>query len=295
MRIAVAALLAVALAGCGEPKLLGPGDLEKPALPTPPTRIAYGPGASQYVEQWRVMGRGRRASPLVILIHGGCWQSEYGADLMHGMANALKQEGYRVYNIEYRRLGEPGGGYPGTFQDVAAAVEKIASLENNLSRLVLVGHSAGGHLALWVSARPVLPETSPLYSENPTPIPAVLSLGGAGDLEAAAADPAFSGACGKETIAQLVGAGTRDSDPYADTSPARLPIPGVRQLMMHGEREQVAPPALGEAYAVKVSEEGAEARFIPVPDAGHFEVISPGSPGWSKVLQELDTLTRNMS
>jgi acetyl esterase/lipase len=226
MRMLFALLAAGALVGCGEPKLMEAGDLKPPVAPTPPTRVTYGPGPSQFVEQWPVVGRGKRVAPLVVLIHGGCWKAEYGADLMHGMANTLKQEGYRVYNIEYRRLGEPGGGYPGTFQDIAAAIDKIAEGQRDLSRLVLIGHSAGGHLALWASARPSLPDGSPLRTENPTPVPAVLSLGGAGDLEAAAADASFSGACGKGTIAQLVGAGARQGDPYADTSPPASPPPG---------------------------------------------------------------------
>lgn len=284
----VAAGLLAMTAACARPAVMSAGDLQ-PSAARPDARVPYGPEPSQFAELWTPPGAGPH--PVVIMLHGGCWQAAYGLDLMNAAADDLRRRGYAVWNVEYRRLGEPGAGYPGTFQDVAAAVEALRAQAGprrlDLDRLVAVGHSAGGHLALWAAARPALPAGSPLTTADPLPIPAVLSLGGVGDLEAAAADSAFSGACGRETIARLVGAAER-ADPFADTSPVRLAMPGVRQVMLHGALEQIAPPALGRAYmAVKG---GQDVDVIVPPNAGHFEVITPGAPAWNAVVAQIARL-----
>jgi acetyl esterase/lipase len=297
LRTAVAAAvlaLGLAMIGCAptEPPVLSHTDL-KPTTARADARIPYGSEPSQFVELWRPEGPGPH--PVVAVLHGGCWQAQIaGLDIMDPAAADLRRRGYAVWNAEYRRLGEPGGGYPGAFQDVGAALDALRTAAPahslDLNRLVVIGHSAGGHLAQWAATRPALPEGSPLRTAAPLPIPAVISLGGLGDLEASAADPTATRACGDDTIARLIGAAERPGDAYADTSPARLPAPGVRQVLIHGEREQIAPVGLAQAYAARAKARGETVEIRTVP-GGHFEPITPGTPAWEAVLAEIARLT----
>jgi acetyl esterase/lipase len=294
MRRAAAAAFALVLltvtGACASPPLLSHTDL-KPSPAKADARVAYGPEPSQFAELWLPAGAGPH--PVVAIVHGGCWRAEV-ADLtiMNAAAADLRRRGYAVWNIEYRRIGESGGGYPGTYLDVGAALDALRREARprglDLSRLAALGHSAGGHLALWASARASLPTASPLRTADPLPVPAVLSVGGVGDLQDAARDLSFARACGEATFGQLIGGAP---DPYADVSPSRLRAPGVRQVMLHGEREQIAPLALGRSYAAQAAARGETVAVIAVP-GGHFEVITPGTAAWSRVVESLADLTR---
>ena len=150
-------------------------------------RIAYGPDALQFGELWLPRRQGRH--PVIVLIHGGCWRADLpGLELMDYMAADLRDRGYAVWNLEYRRIGHPGGGYPGTFRDIAAGVDHLRTIAAphslDLRRVALAGHSAGGHLALWAAARDRLPAESPLRTARPLPIRGVVSLAGITDLDA---------------------------------------------------------------------------------------------------------------
>lgn len=267
----------------------------RPTAAIPDARVPYGPAPSQFAQLWLPPGPGPH--PTVALLHGGCWRADVaGLDIMDPVAADLRRRGFAVWNIEYRRLGEPDGGYPGTFRDVAAALDALRTEAPRrnlaLDRLVLVGHSAGGHLAQWAAARPALPPESPVRTPDPLPVPAVVSLGGLGDLEAAAADPAARSACGEDTVARLIDAAERTNDPYADTSPARLPAPGVRQVLIHGALERIAPERLGRSYAAKAAARGEAAGVRVLPNAGHFEPVAPGTPAWTEVAALIEELAR---
>lgn len=278
-------------AAAADPPLLSHADL-RPSAAKADARVRYGLAPSQFADLWLPAGPGPH--PVVAVVHGGCWQASV-ADLtiMDPAAADLRARGWAVWNVEYRRVGEPGGGYPGTYADVAAAFDALhaeaAPRRLDLRRLVAVGHSAGGHLALWAAARPGLPPASPLHDPDPLRVPAVLSLGGIGDLADAAADPSFSRACGAEVFGRLVGAGP---DPYAHASPSRLSAPGVIRVMLHGAREQVAPVRLGHAYAAQAATRGETVRVMELPAAGHFEVITPGTSAWAIVVDTLSELAR---
>ena len=258
-------------------------------------RIAYGPGPQQFGELWLPATPGPHK--VVVLIHGGCWLADLpGLELMTYAADDLKRRGFAVWNIEYRRLGHAGGGYPGTFEDVAHGVDFLRTLAPtyglDLHRLVLVGHSAGGHLALWDAARPRLAKASPLAGGDPLPITGVVTLAGIDDLEAyRSSGPDACG--GPATIDQLIGAGQRGTaDLYADTSPpALLPI-GVRQAIISGDLDPIVPEPFGRDYAAKARAAGDAVQVIDIPGAGHFELIDPNAAAWKTIAPVIEQLSR---
>lgn len=261
---------------------------------TKPTEvIPYGPGAHQFGELWLPTGRGPFRT--VVLIHGGCWLAALpGTELMAYIADDLRAHGYAVWSIDYRRIGEAGGGYPGTFQDVAAALDKLKTLAPahglDLSMLVVIGHSAGGHLGLWAAARRKLPKESPLFSPDPLAVRGVASLAGIDDLNAYRADG--PDACGgPDTIDALVGAKSRSGDLYADTSPAALLPIGVPQAVISGALDPIVPPQFGWDYAMAAAGAGDKVRELNIAGAGHFELIDPTSDAWAKIRIEIDVLT----
>jgi acetyl esterase/lipase len=254
----------------------------------PDARIAYGPAPSQVVELFLPKGKGPH--PVVVLLHGGCWLKEFeGLPQTSGVAADLAKRGLAVWNVEYRRLGEPGAGYPGTFLDVAAAVDRIRTeakrYDLDPGRVVAAGHSAGGHLALWAAARHRLSKTSPLYAADPLPILAVVSLAGVGDLKAQ--EEALPLACGKDTIRDLLSMQTR-SEPFADTSPGELLPTGVKVVMIHGVYDHVLPPYSGLDYVRKVRAAGDAAEVMAIPDAGHFDLVIPTTPAWKVVAAAIE-------
>jgi acetyl esterase/lipase len=161
---------------------------------TDATRIAYGTGTLQFGELRVPAGRGPH--PVVIIVHGGCWVAKLGKlddravalDLLRPIAADLTANGFATWNLEYRRLGNDGGGWPGTFQDIAAGADHLrriaAKNQLDLTHVVAIGHSAGGHLALWLAARPKLPKSSELYVKDPLLLKGVVDLDGPGDLKA---------------------------------------------------------------------------------------------------------------
>ena len=189
-------------------------------------RIAYADGEHQYGELWLPDAdrHGEGSYPLVVMVHGGCWRAEIPGTILQDQLNAdLRRRGIAVWNITYPRVGHETGGYPGTFQSVALAVDEVRDIAPehpiDLTRTVIMGHSAGGHLALWAAARARL-ETGPLLGFDDAPfIPdAVITLAGINDLEAYSARG--PGRCGEPDIVDaLIDAEGRAGDLYADTSP----------------------------------------------------------------------------
>ena len=160
-----AAALAAQATGAGAAKLMDWPDLLGRPLPAPSEKIAYGPDPMQFGELWIPDGKG--PFPVVLMVHGGCWLSGVAKlSIMNYAADDLRQRGIAVWNIEYRGVDRPGGGYPGTFQDVAAGADALATIAPahhlRLDRVVALGHSAGGHFVLWLAARSRLPAGSAL-------------------------------------------------------------------------------------------------------------------------------------
>jgi acetyl esterase/lipase len=264
---------------------LRPRDVD--ALPSRPAdaRVAYGTDPLQFGDLRLPKGTG--PFPVVIVIHGGCWVSRY-ATLQNtaALSDALRDAGVATWNIEYRRSDSKGGGWPGTFVDVADAADHVRALAKqhplDPSRVVVAGHSAGGHLALWTAARARIPKDSELFRESPLPVVGAVALGGPGDLRdftTYARD-----VCAEPVVEQLMG-GTpaQVGSRYAHGSPAELLPMGVRQVLIVGAQDGVMPERAREAYVARARRAGDRAEAIVVPDAGHFEVIAPTSAAFPVV------------
>ena len=273
-------------------RLLTPADLEKLPSRPPDHRVAYGTESSQYGEL-RVP-RGAGPHPLVILIHGGCFKAAYAtAQYFGAMADALKAAGIATWNIEYRRLGESGGGWPGTYLDVARAVDHVRVIAKdhrlNLDRIVVVGHSAGGHLAMWTASRSRLPASSDVYVANPLKVRGVVNLAGPMDLTANIAG--YEGLCRDTVITSLLG-GTPSGVPqrYQHASAIKLLPLGTPQVIVVGEHEEFVPLSLIDGYVKAATEAGDRVRRILIPGAGHFEVASPLAFTWPQVESAIRSL-----
>lgn len=254
----------------------------------PTQHVAYGPAPSQFAELFQPSGDG--PFPVAVIVHGGCWTKEFGGiTQMHNMAGALRQQGIAVWNVEYRRFDEEGGGYPGMYHDVGTALDRLRALAPerrlDLSRIVLVGHSAGGHLAQWAASRARLPRSSPLYVADPLPVPTVISLGGLADLRNE--QSLIKTSCDRD-MAQLAGtASAARPDIFADTSPAELLPAGVRTVLIHGEFDTISPLRAGQAYARRAQAAGDHAEVIVLPGGSHYDEVAASSPSWTIVSAQI--------
>jgi acetyl esterase/lipase len=273
-------------------KLLTPQDLDALPRRAPDRRISYGDDPQQYGELRVPSGPGPH--PLAILVHGGCFKAAYAkADYMAPIADALKDEGIATWNIEYRRLGDAGGGWPGTYRDVGHAVDFLRTLATpyhlDLARVVVVGHSAGGHLAMWAAGRSRVPRTSAIYAANPLPARGALDLAGPLDMSAHIAE--YEGLCRDSVITTLLG-GTPAAHPdrYAQASPIKLLPYGLPQVVVVGTYEEFVPMPLVRSYADAARRAGDSVRVILVPNAGHFEIASPSSFAWPPINRAIRAL-----
>lgn len=252
-------------------------------IPPPPAdeRLAYGTDPLHFGDLRLPAGPGPH--PLVIFVHGGFWRAEYALDYFgHACAN-LAADGIATWNIEYRRIGNHGGAWPGTFLDVAAAADHVRALALDYpidtDRVIAVGHSAGGHLALWLAGRNRIPAGDVLHTYNPLHLRAAISLGGVADLR-----QAWDLGLGEGVVRELLG-GTPDecSERYAATSPADLLPLGIPQTLIHGELDIPVPYSTCQDYAARAVASGDTVTFIGLPNTGHFEIVDPRAPQWQRV------------
>jgi len=261
----------------------------------PDRRISYGIDPSQFGELRIPSVTGPH--PLVVLIHGGCFKA--GPARAHrlgglgAMADALKADGIATWTIEYRRLGEPGSGWPGTYLDVGRAVDHVRAIAGehhlDLSRVVVVGHSAGGHLAMWTAGRRRLTTASELYVANPLPVRGVMDL--AGPVDMTANIPGYEALCRDTVITSLLG-GTPAAVPdhYAQASAIKLLPLAIPQVLVLGSHEEYVPVSLVDAYVQAATQAGDQVRRILIPGAGHFEIASPLSFAWPQVRAAIGSL-----
>jgi acetyl esterase/lipase len=249
-------------------------------------RLAYGDDAQQFGELYLPDGTGPH--PVVILIHGGFWRVPYDLTLMSGLAQDLARRGIAAWNIEYRRVGDAGGGWPGTLQDVAHAADYLhtvaATYALDLHRIVPIGHSAGGQLGFWLVGRPRIAADSPLAALATTPLSCVgaVSLAGALDLE-----HTWRLNLGKGAAAEFLGGAPGDvPERYAAASPAALLPLGVPQVLIHGTSDDRVLLEVSQAYAHKAQAAGDPVTLIELPGADHFVLIDPTSAAWGTTLEE---------
>jgi acetyl esterase/lipase len=245
---------------------------------TPPLApvIRYGDGPDQVANLHLPAPEGG-PWPVVVLVHGGFWRERWDRTTTTPLARDLAARGYLAWNVEYRRVGQRGGGWPGTFADVAAAVDALAEVEEaDLDRVAAIGHSAGGHLALRLAAR----------ADARVRLRAAISLAGVADLERGALDVLGDGA----VIEFLGGHPHEVPQHYAAASPAALLPLRVPQLLVHGTEDEIVPPAQSRDYAAAAAAAGDHAELIEVAGADHTDVIDPRHAAWAAVTERLPRL-----
>jgi acetyl esterase/lipase len=227
--------------------------------PEPGERHVYGSEPLQFGDLRRPRGPGPH--PLLIVVHGGAWKATYNLTHAGHLCGALRDEGYATFSVEYRRIGDPGGGWPGSFDDVLAATDYALALERiDRARIGIAGHSAGGHLALLAGAERSLP---------------VIAL-------APVSDP---DGWQNDAVAAFFGDGSRDG-----SSPLRrLPL-GVRQVHVHGTDDESVPFGMSVAFVEAARAAGDDAELVPLEGAGHFEAIDPQSRDWPRVVEAVRSL-----
>jgi acetyl esterase/lipase len=235
-------------------------------------RHAYGADPVQFGELYRP-ARAEHAG-VVVVIHGGFWRPRYDLELGRPLAADLAAHGYTAWNIEYRRVAA-GGGWPATVDDVAAAIDCLALLDVDTSAVVTVGHSAGGHLAVWAAGR----------TGARVPVTAAVAQAGVLDLGTAART-----GVGQTAVQDLLGGEPDDvPDRYAAADPlARVPAP-VPVLCVHARGDDVVPIAQSTAYVAAARAAGGVAGLREVP-GDHFTVIDPAHEGWRAVRAALPEL-----
>lgn len=258
------------------------------ATPVAPAehRIAYGSETLQFGELR--LPDGSEPVPLVVLIHGGCWRSQYDLKHVAGAAVALTKEGFAVWTIEYRRIGDANGGWPGTFDDIAHAVDYVRRLGTQFpridtARVVLMGHSAGGQLALWAASRKQN-ETVGLFRSAiaPLKVAGVVSLAGITDL---AGYGAATGGCNQSVTPLMGGTAAQVPQRYRAVSPIeRVPI-GAFIRLVHGDADPIVPLAQSKDFLVRAHMAGDRAELDIIKGAGHFDLLAPQSEAWPTVVR----------
>jgi acetyl esterase/lipase len=250
-------------------------------------RHAYGGRRDQFGELTPPAGR-KAPWPVAVLIHGGYWRARYDLRLQDRLVEDLAARGWAVWNLEYRRLGwRSRGGWPATFEDVAAGIDLLGRLDAplDLARVVAIGHSAGGQLALWAAARSGLPAGAPGAEPAVRPAAAVAQAGVVDLREAARLGLSRGAAAGL-----LGGPPGRLPARYDTASPIeRLPI-GIPQLLVHGDADDSVPVELSRRYAARAAEGGDPCELVELPGCGHFEHLDPASAAWSAVTDRLERL-----
>ncbi|HEY1832936.1 MAG TPA: alpha/beta hydrolase [Solirubrobacteraceae bacterium] len=236
----------------------------------------YGEHRSQCAELHLPHRAGRH--PVVVLIHGGSWRARYGKRVMRALAHDLRKRGYAVWNVEYRRVGE-GGGWPQTLEDVALAIDTLPTLDAplDLSRTLLLGHSAGGQLALWAASR------------ADDGLQGVVSMAGVCDLAGGYREWRGGAVLG------LMGASPEQApERYADADPmAHLPL-AIPTLLVHGREDETVSVRLSRSYAEAARAAGGEVELVEIdgPAGRHRAHIYPEGPGWEAVLAWLGVRRR---
>lgn len=283
-QLAVVVVLVV-LVPCVAAAQLTSADLFARPPVAPDHRISYGPDSLQFGDLRVPEGEGPH--PVIVVVHGGCWLSFATLQHLDGFCEALTSAGLATWSLEYRRIDSPGGGWPNTLLDVGRGVDYLRELAArhplDLTNVVVVGHSAGGHLALWAAGRHVIDESSVLHESEPLAIRGAMCLSAHGDLEALR--PRGPEVCGSDVVAALAGGSPEEvPEHYAAASPLRMLPLGVPQHLLIGALDEHVPPASVQAYVDSARAAGDPVACDTLAAAAHFEAIAPESSAWPVVL-----------
>ncbi|MFE2595831.1 alpha/beta hydrolase [Streptomyces sp. NPDC057617] len=265
----------------------------------PDTTAAYGDHPDQVIDFYAPRGDQERV-PLVVVLHGGAWRAPYDRGHLTPFADFLARRGFAVANVEYRRgpaIPQQGGAaplagrWPETFDDVAAAMDALPALvadalpRADARRTVVTGHSAGGHLALWASARHVLPEGSPWRLPEPPPLRGVVALAPIADLLRAVELDVCGGA-----IQQLLGGGDEFKRRRESADPAALLPTGIATAVVQGRTDLTVPYTVAEEYVAAAARAGETVGLTLLEDVGHFPLIDPKADACAVVAEEIAQL-----
>jgi acetyl esterase/lipase len=238
-------------------------------LPAPKadTRVSYGNDRNQFIDLR--LARGSSPHSLAIVIHGGYWRSLYDLAYAGHMCAALTAKGIATANLEYRRVGNAGGRWPGTFADIRAAYQFLLQAASRYKfdarHVVAIGHSAGAQLALCLAA-------------HESGIKGVISLAGVIDLQRA-----YELHLSNDAVVEFLGGTPREvADHYREADPMKLKI-GVQQSVVHGSADDIVPPSFSRDYVTAKRKESEDVELVEIASAGHFDVVDPRSPAWKHV------------
>lgn len=259
-------------------------------------RILYGTDSLQYGDLRLPRGhRPRGGWPVVVFIHGGGWTSSWSLDYTARLVDAMTNLGVATWNLEFRRLGNDGGGWPGTFLDVARGTDYVRELAArfplDLNRVIVAGHSSGGHLAAWIAGRDRLPADSPLRTQDPLPVSGVLSLAGIPDLEGAFVR-------GDRTdVLELLGVvtGADAQERYDDASPKATLPHGSPEVHIVGSLDNDWRIATTQDYVALANSMGDDAEVKLLNGANHFDVVDPCGPAWPTIARSVLSLAGERS
>jgi acetyl esterase/lipase len=241
--------------------------------------IAYGPSPDHVGDLYLPHRAGHRSSgraPVIGLLHGGFWRMPYGRDHIAPIAGDLKDRGFAVWNLEYRRVGTAGGGWPGTLQDVGSGIDHLATLAEHgepidLDRVTIVGHSAGGHLALWSALKDKVRGDG--FQPKRVNVSMAVGLAAVADLALA-----HELRCGNGAVDNFLGGSPLEvAARYRTASPAEMLPIGVKLLLVHGSIDVDVPVVISRRYAAAATAAGDDVNFIELADADHMDFIDPSS------------------
>lgn len=263
----------------------------------PDATAAYGDDPDQLIDFHLPRGEGGPGpAPVVVVLHGGAWRAPYDRRHISPFAAFLAGRGFAVASVEYRR-GDAGGGgtiagrWPDTFDDVAAAMDALPGLirehlpQADPRRIVLTGHSAGGHLALWAAARHLLPHDSAWRTDGPAPLRGVVALAPIADVEVADK----LGVCGG-AVRQLLGGDDHFAERRPSADPALLLPTGIATTLVQGRTDVDVPQAVAESYAEAAAKAGEVVGLTLLEDVGHFPLIDPAADACAVVAEEIAQL-----
>ena len=236
-------------------------------------RVAYGSDPNQFIDL-RLPSKKRTPHPLLINIHGGFWRAKYGLEHAGHLCAAFTTQGFVTGNLEYRRVGNEGGGWPGTFEDIRSAykflIQNAQKHSIDAKRIVVMGHSAGGQLALCLAA-------------HESTLKRAVSLAGVVDL-----DKAFRLHLSHDAAVEFLrGTPGQVPDHYREADPMQLSILQAHQLLVHGSADQVVPSNFSSDYVVSKTKKSEHARLLEIKDADHYDLIDPRSQAWQQILKSV--------